>query len=281
MKHHRPILIIIIAVLIVCLVSIALIAILWKTLLLNFAENKFRVAFKGSSVRIGSRDITPGTLAFYDIDITTKGQPFLKIKEFRLNFIIFYLIKDRAAEFFIEDAVVYAKLKIPEVRGLARYTKGALALDNVSAQILNGVAEGGATIKPGKMPYYSVALKLKDIQLEKAVEVFQLSEKINATGSASGSLELSGEGFKLIGLKGKFEASPEGGMLTIKDKKWLDAIALYLKQDVNMIVENFKNYHYNEGNASLGLKETSIIVDVHLSGESGKRDLSISLHGFN
>lgn len=281
MKHHRPTLAILIAALIVCLISVALIVIFWKALVLNFAENEFRAVFRGYSVRIGSRDIAPGTLVFRDIDITTKGRQFLTIKEFRLNFTIPSLVRDRAAEFSIEETVVYAKLKIPEVRGLAKYAKGTLTLGNVSAQILSGIAEGGAMIKPGKTPYYSVDLKLKDIRLEKVVEVFELNEKIDITGIVSGSLELSGEGSVLTGLKGKLETSPKGGTLTIKNKEWLDAIALYAKQDLSMIVENFKNYHYNEGNAGLGLDGTSVIVDAHLSGEAGKRDLLITLHDFN
>lgn len=281
MKYHRPITAILIAALITCLIGIVLVVIFWKTLVLNFAEYKFRTTFKGHSVIIGSRDIAPDTLIFRDIDITTTGRQFLKIKEFRLNFTILSLARDRAAEFSIEEIAVYTKLKIPEVRGLARYAKGTLALSNVSAQILSGIAEGSATIKPGKALHYSVDIKLKDIQLEKAVEAFELNKKIDITGIVSGSLELSWNGSALTRLKGTFEASPKGGTLTIKSKEWLDAIAFYAKQDAGIIVENFKNYRYNEGNASLGLNGTSIIVDVHLSGDAGKRDLLMSLHDFN
>jgi len=281
MRNHRPILVIIIAALITCLFSIALIVIFWKALVLNFVENELKIVFKGSSVRIGSRDITPSTLVFRDIDITTGRQQFLKIKEFRINFTVPSLFMDHTAEFSIEETVAYDKLKILKIRGMAKYAKGILSLGNVSVQILSGVAEGSAMINTGTMPYYSVALRLKDIQLEKVVEVFELNEKIDVTGIVSGSLELSGKGYMLTELKGKFDASPKGGTLTIKNKEWLDAIALYAKQDINMIVENFKNYHYNEGSAGLGLRGTSIIIDAHLSGEAGKRDISVSLHDFN
>ena len=281
MKHHRPIPAILIAALIVCLLGVVLIIISWKALVLDFAESEFRAVFNGSSVRIGSRDITPGTLVFRDIDITTMGRQFLKIKEFRLSFTIPSLLRDRAAGFYMEEAVVYDKLKIPEARGLAKYAKDTLAIDNVFARTLSGVVEGGAMIKTGKTSYYSVALKLKDIQLEKVAEAFKLNEKIDITGFVSGSIELSGEGFALTRLEGKFEASDKGGTLTIKNKEWLDAIALYAKQDVNMIAENFKSYRYDKGNASLGLEGTNIIIDAHLEGVAGKRDLSVSLHDFN
>ncbi|MDO8525257.1 MAG: YdbH domain-containing protein [Candidatus Omnitrophota bacterium] len=281
MRNHRPILGILVTALIACLFSIALIAIFWKTLVLNFAENELRNVFKGSSVSIGSRDITPGALVFRDVGIKTKGRQFLKIKEFRLNFAAPSLLIGHVAEFSIEETVVYAKLKILKVHGLAKYAKGVLSLGNVSVHILSGVAEGSAVINTGTTPYYSASLRLKGIQLEKVVEAFELKEKIDVTGIVSGSLEISGKGYILTELKGKLDASPEGGTLTIKNKEWLDAIALYAKQDINMIVENFKKYHYNEGNAGLGLKGTSIIIDAHLSGEAGKRDLLVSLHDFN
>lgn len=278
---NRSILVILVAALIACLLIITIIAMYWKTLALNFAENQFRAVFKESSVRIGSRDITPGTLVFRDIDITTRGRQFLKIKEFQLHFTIPSLVRNRDVEFSIKETVVYDKLKILEVHGFAKYAKDTLSFGNVSARTLNGIVEGGAIIKPGKTPYYSAALRLKDIQLEKVIEAFELNEKIDITGFVSGSLELSGDGFVLTRLKGKLEASRQGGTLTIKNKEWLDAIALYAKQDFNMIVENFKNYHYSEGNASLGLKGTSVIIDAHLEGVAGKRDLLVSLHDFN
>ncbi len=281
MKRHRPIRAILITAFIVCLLIIAIVAICWKPFILNFAENELRAIFKGSLVKIGSRDITPGTLVFRDIDVTTRGQQFLKTREFRINFTIISLVTDRAAEFSIKETVIYAKLKIPEVHGSVKYSKDTIALGNVSARVLSGIVEGGALIKPGKPPYYAAALKLKDIQLEKVIEVFELSEKIDLTGFISGSLELSGYESMLTRLKGKLEASPKGGTLTIKSQEWLDAIARYARTDINVVVENFKNYRYNEGNASLGLKGTSIVVDAHLSGEAGKRDLLISLHDFN
>jgi len=253
----------------------------WKTLVLNFAENELRAVFKGSFVKIGSRDITPGTLVFRDVDVTTRGRQFLKAGEFRINFTIISLVMERAAEFSIKETVIYDKLKIPELHGLAKYSRGTLALGNVSARVLSGIVEGGAMIKLGKKPYYAAALKLKDIQLEKVIELFELSEKIDLTGFISGSLELSGDESMLTRLKGKLEASPKGGMLTIKSQEWLDAIARYAKTDINVVVENFKNYHYDEGSAGVGLKGTSIIVDAHLRGEAGRRDLLISLHDFN
>ena len=278
---RRIILVILSALLITCLLAAVMIAIYWKTLVLDGAENGLRAVFKGSSVKIGSREVSPEMLAFRDIEITTNGRQILSVGEFRFDFTVTSLIKGRTADFSAKEISVYEKLKIDEARGLARFDKGILALGNISVSVLSGIVEGGALIKPGKDPSWSVALNLKDIRLEKAIETFELGEKMSMSGSVSGPLRFSGEGKALAGLKGKLAASPEGGVLTINDQKWLDTIARYAKQDISVIVESFKDYSYNEGTIRFGLKGTSIIMEAHLNGEQGKRDLLISLRDFN
>ncbi len=269
-----------IIVLVSCLVAGGLIAARWKTIALDAAEKAFRSVLKGYSVSIGGREISTRMLAFRDIDIRNKGQQILKAGEVRFDFTLLSLYSERRADFSVRDVTVIDKLKIDRASGLARFERGVLAIGNISVMVLGGVIEGGALIKPGRQASSSVALDVKGVRLEKLIETFKLGEKLDLTGSVSGAIRLSGEGASLMSLKGKLETSPEGGTLTINDKKWLDAIAKYAGQDVGVIVESFRNYRYNIGKADLKLEGSAVVMDVHLEGDAGKRDLVVALHDF-
>jgi len=49
---------------------------------------------------------------------------------------------------------------------------------------------------------------------------------------------------------------------------------------VELLVDNFKNYHYSSGTINLSLDNENINLDLALDGKSGKRDLNITLHDF-
>jgi hypothetical protein len=69
-------------------------------------------------------------------------------------------------------------------------------------------------------------------------------------------------------------------MLTITDDKFLNNVAKSSGQSLDILVESFKNYHYNTGVMKLSLERGDIVFDIALEGEAGKRNLSIVLHDF-
>ncbi|OGW85363.1 MAG: hypothetical protein A2987_04510 [Omnitrophica bacterium RIFCSPLOWO2_01_FULL_45_10] len=271
---------ILIIILVAGLIALAAILTFWKPPALNYAENRLRSALKDYSVKIGARDITARTLIFRDIDIRKTGQPVLGIGQLQLNFSIPSLIRYRIFEFFVKDIDIYSKYKINQASGRASFKKDTLILKNLSASFLGGIVKGDGRIISGKAAFYSFALTLKDIQLEKIVETFELSEKMELIGLAEGKVRLSGRGTTLTKLKGNLEVAPDG-TLTIKSDEWLQKIAEYAHQDVDVIVDNFKNYRYNEGTLSLGLRGFNIVMEAHLKGDTGKRDLLVTVHDFN
>ncbi|MFA6610544.1 MAG: YdbH domain-containing protein [Candidatus Omnitrophota bacterium] len=272
---------ILIGILVTGIIAAVLVSVYWKAYVLDLAEKELRSAFKEYSVKISSREVTARSLIFRGIEVAKRGQEVLKTGEFRADFTIVPLITKRAARFSIKDIVIYEKLKIPEAHGSFVYSKGVIAFGSLSARVLDGTVAGGALIKLGKVPYYAAALTLNGLKLEKIIEILDLGEKLDLSGLVDGSIELSGNGGALTRLKGRLKTASEGGILTIKDQEWLNAIAVYAKADIKIIEENFKNYSYNEGNANLGLKGTSVVLEAHLNGPAGKRDLVISLHDFN
>jgi hypothetical protein len=70
-------------------------------------------------------------------------------------------------------------------------------------------------------------------------------------------------------------------MLTIKDSGYLENMARSSGQSLDILVESLKNYHYNSGVAKLSLERNNFIFDIFLEGETGKRNLKVTLHDFN
>jgi hypothetical protein len=81
-------------------------------------------------------------------------------------------------------------------------------------------------------------------------------------------------------LSGNFSTLQPGGILVIKDDKFLKNLSRTTKQPLDILVESFKDYHYNTALMKLSFDKGNIILDVALEGEAGKRNLSIVLHDF-
>jgi hypothetical protein len=93
-------------------------------------------------------------------------------------------------------------------------------------------------------------------------------------------LRLEGTGGSFRILDGAFAAREPGGKLIIKDKQFLERLAASTNQSLNMIVENFRDYHYNTGIIKAGIDQGNIVLNAELEGQAGKRSLGIVLHDF-
>ncbi|MFH1281952.1 MAG: hypothetical protein ABIH91_04490, partial [Candidatus Omnitrophota bacterium] len=100
------------------------------------------------------------------------------------------------------------------------------------------------------------------------------------TGMFSGEIKLKGQGAVIEALGGNFLAHPSGGTLVIMNTKFLENIVLSMRQPVNLLVESFKDYHYNAGVMDLSLEHNNVMLKMSLDGKTGKRDLNVVLHDF-
>jgi hypothetical protein len=176
--------------------------------------------------------------------------------------------------------IKYNKLLIGNIESKAALAGSTLSFESLSADLLGGKLQAGINLKLGQNPEYLFDLKFLDIDLHQFANDFNLNEKVEMTGRVGGSVTLKGSAAGLKILSGDFNAAAPGGALTIKDQEYLKKIAAYAGQSLDLLVESFKNYHYNTGVMSFGLKERSLILDINLEGEAGKRKLEIILHNF-
>lgn len=176
--------------------------------------------------------------------------------------------------------IKYNKLVIEAVKGKAELKGMTLSLTSIYGQLLGGDISGDFKLQAGKNLKYSFNFKLSDIDLDKFVNDFDLKEKFQLSGRLSGAANLSGQNTNIRDLSGDFSTSGLGGVLIIKDAKFLENMARNSGESLDILVESFKNYHYNTGIMKLSFDKGNLIFNVVLEGEVGKRNLTITLHNF-
>ena len=179
------------------------------------------------------------------------------------------------------EQIKYDKLKIEKIESSVRLKDKNLHLDSLSAGLFAGKIEGSANLLIDNPPEYLVNLVITQLDLNTIIDDFELNEKLDLSGRLNGTIALKGKGLNFTILDGGFVANAPGGDLTIKDKSYLENIARGSGQSLDILVENFKNYHYNKGAMNLSLDDENLILDIALDGEAGKRNFTVTMHNFN
>lgn len=176
--------------------------------------------------------------------------------------------------------IQYNKLNINQLKAQARLKNKLLFLDDLSAQVFSGMIQGDLNIMLDGNSGYLMNLKFINLDTEDFVEDFNLNEKVKMSGKLAGQLTLQGKGLDIQLINGDFSDAAGGGVLTIKDTKFLENIAHSSKQPLDLLVESFKDYHYNKAVMRLYLEEGDLNFDIAMDSEAGKRNLSITVHDF-
>jgi len=175
----------------------------------------------------------------------------------------------------------YDKAALSQIQGRVRLTGSSLFLDALSAKLFNGWVQGNLSLKLDKDAEYKVELEFIDLDLDTFVKDFALEEKLKLSGKLNGSVKLQGRGAEIKTIAGNFKVNDPGGTLTISDTQYLEKMARNSSQSLDILVESFKDYRYNNGRLNLSLEQGNPVFDVILEGETGKRNLSVILHDFN
>lgn len=266
----------------------------------NISEfSKYFTPGKGSAFRVNSLELSDINLNLTAKDLNARivlssrinlaGQSlyYLDIKAglfsvagVELNDVSFK-IADSSPGGYLEIArAKYDKLKIAGVRSMAKLYRNELFLDNFSAKALDGNIDGDLNFKFDKLPVYSAQLEFINLDIARFIDDFNLQDKFEMTGRLNGKLRIAGEGSRINLLGGDFFSLQDGGVLLIKDKRFLENMARNTNQSLNLLVESFQNYHYNTGRVKLFLDKEDVVLDAVLGGELGKRNLEIRLHDF-
>ncbi len=177
--------------------------------------------------------------------------------------------------------IKFGKLSLKDIQGKVRLKDEYLFLNSLSAKIFGGFLQGNCRISLTQPFGYQADLNFVNLDLNVFVKDFDLKEKVEITGKVSGFLKSQGQQDKIEFMNGNFAAGLEGGVLTIKDLRFLENMARRSGQAMDLVVESFKNYHYNKGVTTITLQDNNIVFFINLEGNTGKRQLDIVPHDFN
>ncbi len=176
--------------------------------------------------------------------------------------------------------IKFGKIGIKKIKAKATLEEQNLFLDSLSADFLGGKIEGDLAFKIDTDFQYAANLNFINLDGDTFVKTLNLGEKFNLSGRLGGTLNLRGNGSGIEAINGDFSANEPGGVLTVKDEQYLKDVARNSNQPLEILLESFKNYHYNKGVMSLRLDGGNLVMDIVLNGQSGKFNLKVIIHDF-
>lgn len=227
----------------VCLVLLLALAVFIKPVILFVAKKQLENTFSGSRVSIGNSHLKLWQINLSDIEI--RKEPIYNFKVGQVQLGIFRIV--------LQDAVINIDLA---QKSISEFPK------NINAP-------------SGKISFFPSSLKVSNLSLSLRSKEFSVSTSFN------GLVKLKTKSSGLKAIDGNFNVLSPGGVLTINDTGYLENMARSSRQSLDILVESFKNYHYNSGIVKLSLENRDFTLDVFLEGQTGKRNLKVTLHNFN
>lgn len=265
-----------------CFTLIAIIACYARPLTIYFAKQYLKKIFPASAVSIGACKIRPLSLiAFSDVEIRDDGLFGIKLKQVEIHYQPVSLLKGNAFLLFLGLDCDFGKLRLSECSGKIVLRGRRADLDLSSCDMFGGKISGSAKLGENEHLAYSAELNVSGIKPDDFIKDFELGEKFRMSGNLSGTARIDGKGGDIEILSGSLQAARPGGAFVITDRSFLENIARASGQSFEMLVESFKDYHYNTGIAKLSLDKGNLIFDITLDGEAGRRKLDIVVHGFS
>ncbi len=178
------------------------------------------------------------------------------------------------------SSIEYDRIKIVNMRSNVRLDHNNFIFNDLSARVFNGNIFGKVFLM-AKTPFsYSAEFQFAKLDIEQIVDDFDLGGKFSMSGTLGGNLTVQGKDSEIDGLGGRFVMGQEGGNLIVKDTRFLEHIAKNSGKSLDILVESFKDYDYNTGVVGISLDGDNLLLDTHLDGVQGKRDLNIVVHDF-
>ncbi|MBF0505157.1 MAG: YdbH domain-containing protein [Candidatus Omnitrophica bacterium] len=178
------------------------------------------------------------------------------------------------------DKVQSGNLILSKIRSTVVMDKQEIILQPLSGQIFSGYFDGNVRVAVQQDPPYSAQINFNSLDLADFVDAFNLNEKTKIQGRMAGHLELNGQGKDIRILNGNFSSGNQGGIVVIKDTRFLEHFAGQSNQSSELLMESLRNYHYNTGNLKLSMDQGVALLEINLNGETGKRNFQIRLHDF-
>ncbi len=176
--------------------------------------------------------------------------------------------------------IAYKDFLLTNASGAARIVDSLLVISPFEAQIFDGVIRGVVNLAFDHGGGFSIDISSEALDMVRFVEDLKLAEKVRLTGKLSGNISLAGKAFRVTEMFGEFSTKDPGGVLIIKDTRFLANMAKRSDQSLELLMETFSNYQYTIGRMSVVVDERDLRLGIELSGDAGKRAFDIVIHDF-
>lgn len=238
---------------------------------LNFYKDDIKIKARASL----QFDMATNTIDYVKLNVSSCKTNLFEMQGLSLNA---YQGQD-TGEFYIKG-IKCSNLKVADVMGKSELKGKLLRISPLAVSFLGGNVKGKFNITLDQDMSYNLSLDTQGMEIKRFVDDMKLNEKFDMTGKLAGAFYVSGKGQDIKDIKGYFNTDAPGGVLIIKDKTFLENVARQSNQPLDIIVESFRNYNYNNGMISLGMESGNLVMDMKLDGKAGKRNLAVVLHNF-
>ncbi|MDD5737707.1 MAG: YdbH domain-containing protein [Candidatus Omnitrophica bacterium] len=276
------------------IVVIAVLALIGRLLITDFAVKQIKGAFPDHTVTVGNAEIKSiDLISFSDIDIAKGDTNRYRVKELDIRFTPLTPFNRTIPKVSVDGCSIVVsspkgKLKelvqFPKPKAGAMFIIESLEINDLVLEIHTSDFDTSALIRAnaavGRDISYDAVVKLERINMGHLAKMLGAGEKVDISGKMGGEISLSGKDFKIDAIKGEFKAMSPGGTVIIKDEEFIQNLAKQAKQPVEVIRDSFQNYNYTSGALSVSKDEDAILLHLFMEGMQGKRDLTIAFHGF-
>jgi len=173
-------------------------------------------------------------------------------------------IKDKA----IQDILLLAELK-----------DDIIIIKQSEIGLLGSLADVQGVIDFSNLDKVYLKLMLSDISLNNIVSLLDKENSVTFKGPFGGDLDICFKDNMLYTAQGALR-NTEGGIIRIEKETSLGFLQTYFDEaSYNSLIDNLKNYAYNEGELTLTQDADAVIVNLKFDSENlGKRNITISFH---
>ena len=174
---------------------------------------------------------------------------------------------------------LYQRFSLADVRGefVATDKSFSLSLNKVGigAGYGQGVVDAGFS---DEQVSYEAKLYLSRLDSEGIITILDLQDRMHLTGLWDGEISVSGTEAGVSDLNGLLIARAQGGTLNLIDRVMAEKMLPQNQQYSEKLLDSIMFYTYTEGEMDISLEGMSILFELKLKGETGKRNFSIYLH---
>jgi len=232
---------------------------------------------EGEGVISAEFDLAKGLLNYCDMNI-----PRIQTRDFLAEGAVLKIGPGQNSGKIYIKKVGFNKLSGNGIKGNVNIKGNTMFLGLTGANTLSGGIKGTVSLSlaADRAIEYTADLQAVNLDIETFTKDFEIDRKFQMTGKLGGRLSLKGKGLDITVFDGNLSAISPGGALTISDTRFLENMAAKSGQSLDLLVEGFKYYRYNNAAVKLDIDQGNLVLKMSLSGDAGERSLHVVVHDF-